>query len=145
MKPHRKKRLSLILFITTGFSLAIGLALYSLSQNIDLFFTPTQILAGEPVEGQRIRIGGMVKAGSLAKSESSLKVSFLTTDCSADVLVEYEGVLPDLFGEGQGVVADGTVVGVCFKPVEFWQSMMKIICRRKSELQWKLLAPIKPV
>ena len=81
MKLHRRKRLGIILFIAVGLGAAIGLTLYALSQNIDLFFTPTQIAAGEVQAGQRIRVGGMVKEGSFVSAEDSLKVSFAAT-CS---------------------------------------------------------------
>ena len=107
MKPHRRKKLSIIVFIASGLAIAIGLSLYALSNNIDLFFTPTQVYAGEVTPGQRIRIGGMVKEGSVSQDEDSLAVSFIATDYNNDLRVHYEGILPDLFREGQGVVAEG--------------------------------------
>ncbi|MDT8428993.1 MAG: cytochrome c maturation protein CcmE [Pseudomonadales bacterium] len=107
MKPHRRKKLSIIVFIASGLAIAIGLSLYALSNNIDLFFTPTQVYAGEVTPGQRIRIGGMVKEGSVNQDEDSLAVSFIATDYNNDLRVHYEGILPDLFREGQGVVAEG--------------------------------------
>ncbi|MGJ8689500.1 MAG: cytochrome c maturation protein CcmE [Gammaproteobacteria bacterium] len=109
MKPHRRKKLTIIAFIATGLTVAIGLSLYALSNTIDLFFTPTQVAAGEVINGQRIRIGGMVKEGSVVKSQESLHVDFIATDYSHDLQVRYDGILPDLFREGQGVVAEGMV------------------------------------
>lgn len=109
MKPHRRKKLTIIAFIATGLTVAIGLSLYALSNTIDLFFTPTQVAAGEVNNGQRIRIGGMVKEGSVVKSQESLHVEFIATDYSHDLQVRYDGILPDLFREGQGVVAEGMV------------------------------------
>ena len=109
MKPHRQKRLGIVLFIAVSLSLAIGLTLFALSQNIDLFYTPTQVAQGEVAAGQRIRIGGMVKEGSLYSAEDSLMVQFATTDYVNDVIIHYEGILPDLFREGQGIVVEGTV------------------------------------
>lgn len=109
MKPHRQKKLGIIIFIATGLSLAIGLSLYALSSNIDLFFTPTQVAAGEVTPGQRIRIGGMVKDGSVEHNEEALEVNFITTDYNNDVRVQYHGILPDLFREGQGIVAEGSM------------------------------------
>ena len=109
MKAHRKKQLGIIVFIATGLSLAIGLSLYALSNNIDLFFTPSQVAAGEVPAGQHIRVGGMVKEGSIQHDEESLQVRFATTDYNSDVWIEYHGILPDLFREGQGVVAEGSV------------------------------------
>lgn len=109
MKPHRRKTLGIIIFITAGLSVAIGLSLYALSSNIDLFFTPTQIAAGEVMPGQRIRVGGMVKEGSVKHNEEQLQVNFITTDFAYDVDVQYNGILPDLFREGQGIVAEGSI------------------------------------
>ncbi len=109
MKPHRKKRLGIILFIATGLTIAIGLTLFALSQNIDLFYTPTQVAAGEVTPGDQVRIGGMVKEGSVNSAQDSLLVSFAATDYAHDVTVQYEGILPDLFREGQGVVVEGSL------------------------------------
>lgn len=109
MKPHRRKRLGIILFIAAGLSIAIGLTLFALSQNIDLFYTPTQVAQGEVSPGDRVRIGGMVKEGSVYSAQDSLQVRFATTDYAYDVDVHYEGILPDLFREGQGVVVEGSI------------------------------------
>ncbi|MET1078154.1 MAG: cytochrome c maturation protein CcmE [Pseudomonas sp.] len=107
MNPLRKKRLLLILAILLGVSLAVGLALSALQQNINLFYTPTQIANGEVPADTRIRAGGMVKEGSLVRSTDSLTVRFVVTDFARDVTIEYQGILPDLFREGQGIVALG--------------------------------------
>ena len=104
MNPHRQKKLSIILFIAAGLSVTVGLILYAMSQNINLFYTPTQVAQGEVRAGQRIRIGGMVKEGSVVSANDSLQVRFETTD-----YVHAEGILPDLFREGQGIVAEGSV------------------------------------
>ena len=109
MKPHRQKKLSIILFIAAGLSVTVGLILYAMSQNINLFYTPTQVAQGEVRAGQRIRIGGMVKEGSVVSANDSLQVRFETTDYVHAVPIEYEGILPDLFREGQGIVAEGSV------------------------------------
>ncbi|MDD9891871.1 MAG: cytochrome c maturation protein CcmE [Gammaproteobacteria bacterium] len=109
MKPHRRKKLGIILFIAAGLSVSIGLILYAMSQNINLFYTPTQVAQGEVGVGQQIRIGGMVKEGSVVSASDSLLVRFETTDYVHAVPIEYEGILPDLFREGQGIVAEGTV------------------------------------
>ena len=89
--------------------MSVGLILYAMSQNINLFYTPTQVAEGEVEVGQRIRIGGMVKEGSVVSAEDSLQVRFETTDYVSAVPILYEGILPDLFREGQGIVAEGTV------------------------------------
>lgn len=97
MKPHRRKKLGIILFITLGLSAAVGLTLYALQQNINMFFTPTQVAEGEVPDGQHFRIGGMVKDGSIAREDDSLSVSFVTTDFVSEVPIHYVGILPDLF------------------------------------------------
>lgn len=107
MNPQRKKRLFIILGLLAGLAVAVGLALSALQQNINLFYTPTQIAAGEVPEGARIRAGGMVKEGSVSRSADSLDVDFVVTDYAADVTIRYSGILPDLFREGQGIVALG--------------------------------------
>ena len=89
--------------------MSVGLILYAMSQNINLFYTPTQVAQGEVSVGQQIRIGGMVKEGSVVSANDSLQVRFETTDFVHAVPIEYEGLLPDLFREGQGVVADGAL------------------------------------
>ncbi len=107
MKPHRKKKLGIILFIAAGLSVATGVTLFALSQNINMFFTPTQVANGEVQIGTQFRIGGMVKENSIERAGDSLKVAFVTTDYASDVPIHYEGILPDLFREGQGIVAEG--------------------------------------
>jgi len=109
MHPQRKKRLQLILFMVIGLGGAVALMLFSLRQNIDLCVTPTQIANGEIAENQTIRAGGLVIAGSVKRADDGLQVSFGLTDGESEVIVEYEGILPDLFREGQGIVALGKV------------------------------------
>jgi len=107
MHPRRKKRLHLILFLVVGVGIAVGLLTYSLSQNINLFQTPTQIAAGEVPVGRTIRAGGLVVTGSVERDQDGLGVTFKVTDGAAEVSIFYEGILPDLFREGQGIVALG--------------------------------------
>jgi cytochrome c-type biogenesis protein CcmE len=111
MNPLRKKRLLIILGILVGVGVAVGLALSALQQNINLFYTPTQIAAGEAPQDARIRAGGMVKEGSVSRSADSLDVAFVVTDYAQDVTIRYRGILPDLFREGQGIVALGRLNG----------------------------------
>ncbi|RXJ72942.1 cytochrome c maturation protein CcmE [Veronia nyctiphanis] len=115
MNPRRKKRLALALALVIGVGTAIGLMLYALTQNIDLFYTPTELVEGKadgskPSVGQRLRIGGMVVKGSVKRDPQSLKVSFKVKDVGPEVTVTYDGILPDLFREGQGIVAQGELV-----------------------------------
>lgn len=107
MHPKRKKRLTLIIFMVLGVATAVGLLAYSLSQNINLFMTPTQIASGEVAPGVTIRAGGLVVEGSVQRDSQGLHVSFQITDGAAEVTVMYNGILPDLFREGQGIVALG--------------------------------------
>lgn len=87
--------------------IAVALVLYALRQNINLFYTPTQIVKNEAPHGVTIRVGGLVENGSFKQEGESLKSSFRVTDIENTVTITYEGILPDLFKEGQGVVARG--------------------------------------
>lgn len=114
MHPIRRQRLILVIFIVIFSSAAIGLMVYALSGNINLFFPPAEVAAGKAPVGVPIRVGGMVVEGSVQRSSDSLEVRFAVTDYQASVPVVYSGILPDLFDEGQGAVASGmlTVDGV---------------------------------
>jgi cytochrome c-type biogenesis protein CcmE len=90
-------------------SLAVGLALQAFQENLLFFYSPTQVLAGEPPEGRKFRLGGLVEEGSLTREAGELKISFTVSDLENTLPVSYEGVLPDLFREGQGVVAHGVL------------------------------------
>ena len=108
MKPHRRNQLLLVVFVVMGAGSALALALRALDENINLFYEPEQIVQGQAPIGQRIRAGGMVKPGSITRSKSDLKVSFVVTDLrTSEFTIQYEGILPDLFREGQGVIAQG--------------------------------------
>lgn len=124
MNPRRKKRLTIVASILIGLGIVAGLVLYALSQNIDLFYTPSEITQGKkdsgikPSVGQRIRIGGLVVPDSVKRDPDNLKVTFKLSDMKMPIVfdasdpmisVYYEGILPDLFREGQGIVANGTL------------------------------------
>ena len=115
MNPRRKKRLTIVLSVLAGIGLIIGLVLYALSQNIDLFYTPHEVIHGKddtgvkPTIGQRIRVGGLVVAGSVKRDENSLKVQFDLTNKNEVITIKYDGILPDLFREGQGIIANGSL------------------------------------
>jgi cytochrome c-type biogenesis protein CcmE len=114
MNPRRKKRFGLYLTLVLGVGATVGLVLYALNQNMDLFYTPTEIVYGKPdgskpEVGQRLRIGGMVVNGTVERESSSLKVRFKLADVGPAVTIEYDGILPDLFREGQGIVAQGVL------------------------------------
>jgi cytochrome c-type biogenesis protein CcmE len=107
LTPKRKKTLFILLAIVIGIGIAVGLALYALRQNINLFYTPTQLVEHQAPEGRHIQAGGLVVKGSLQRSTDSLTVRFIITDLKNQVDVTYTGILPDLFREGQGVVVTG--------------------------------------
>ena len=114
MHPKRKKRLLLAGVILVGVGLAAGLTLTALQQNINLFYSPSQVIAGEVPDNATFRIGGMVVNNSVIRSESDLNVAFNLTDTAKTVTVSYTGILPDLFREGQGIVALGKMDGDVF-------------------------------
>jgi cytochrome c-type biogenesis protein CcmE len=103
---RKAKRLSLIVGALAALGLAAGLVLFALRDNIVFFYTPTQLAEKQPAPGARLRIGGLVKQGSLIKGAGH-DVNFVVTDNVKELAVSYAGALPDLFREGQGVVADG--------------------------------------
>jgi len=107
MTPKRKQKLWILGLMLSGISLAVGLTLYALSANINAFFAPTQIAAGDAPKDREIRAGGMVVEGSVNRDPDSLLVRFAVTDFNEEVWITYDKILPDLFREGQGVVAVG--------------------------------------
>ncbi|EGL9750984.1 cytochrome c maturation protein CcmE, partial [Salmonella enterica] len=113
MNLRRKNRLWVVCAVLAGLALTTALVLYALRANIDLFYTPGEILYGRretqqmPEVGQRLRVGGMVMPGSVKRAPDSLKVNFSLYDAEGVVEVTYDGILPDLFREGQGVVVQG--------------------------------------
>lgn len=115
MNKKRRNKLLAILSIVLILSIAMGLVLYALQQNIDLFYTPTQLLTAEIANDQTIRIGGFVKKNSVHFDGSGQSVTFVVTDKKNDVAVSYHGLLPNLFREGQGVVIEGKMMGHVFE------------------------------
>jgi cytochrome c-type biogenesis protein CcmE len=103
----KQKRLALIVGGLLLLSTATALVLFALRDNLAFFYTPTQIKANEAPQGRTFRIGGMVEVGSVKRQ--GVNVSFLVTDTAQIVPVVYTGILPDLFKEGKGVVAQGTL------------------------------------
>ncbi len=107
MNPIRKQRLYALIAILIGSLLATWLVVSALSENMNLFYSPTEIKEANLNQDNLIRAGGMVKAGSIIKSKDSLDVSFTVTDYQNDLLIKYKGILPDLFAENAGVVVRG--------------------------------------
>ncbi len=107
MRPIRKRRLQLVMLLVAGVGIAVLFVLLALRENINLFYTPSQIAAGEAPLDREIMAGGLVVPGSVVRDAESLRVEFAVTDNAAQALVSFEGILPDLFREGQGIVAVG--------------------------------------
>jgi cytochrome c-type biogenesis protein CcmE len=105
---RRGRRLSLIAVALVVVSVAAAIALYALRDNIVFFYSPTEVVEKAVQPGARLRVGGLVKADSLIKL-SGENVTFVVTDGANEVKVAYQGLLPDLFREGQGVVAEGVL------------------------------------
>jgi cytochrome c-type biogenesis protein CcmE len=103
----RKQRLLLVLGALVVLGIGATLILSAFKKNLVFFFTPTQILAGEAPRNQSLRVGGMVEKGSVKRSADGVDVSFIVTDTVQRLPVRYRGMLPDLFREGKGVVAQG--------------------------------------
>ena len=103
----RKKRLYLVIGGVAIVGVAVALVLRAFNSNMVFFYTPTQVAANEVPQGRTFRLGGMVREGSVQRE--GVKVHFVVTDTAKDVPVSYEGILPDLFKEGKGVVAQGQV------------------------------------
>lgn len=109
MTPTRKRRLTAALFILIGAGAATSVLLYALSDNLLYFQSPSDVLSSDIPEGKRFRLGGLVVAGSVERDPESLAVSFVVTDQQESITVHFEGILPDLFREGQGVIANGSL------------------------------------
>jgi cytochrome c-type biogenesis protein CcmE len=105
----RRKRLFVVLGILGGVAASVALAVMASRENIMFYYDPSQVVAGKAPVAKRFRIGGMVVKGSVARKPGDLQVRFVLTDFAHQVPVEYTGVLPDLFREGQGIIAHGTL------------------------------------
>ncbi len=103
----RHKRLSIVFVGLIGLGIASALVLNALEGNLSYFFSPTEVNKGEAPEDHVFRLGGLVEAGSVQREEGQIEINFIVTDMAERVKVSYSGILPDLFAEGQGVVAQG--------------------------------------
>ena len=110
MTPARNRKMGFLLLMLIAIGLVVSLVLYALRQNISLFYTPTQIAQGAAAGTHSIRAGGMVVPGSIVRESDGLTVRFKVTDYTHTVNVIYHGILPDLFREGQGIVAQGELI-----------------------------------
>jgi cytochrome c-type biogenesis protein CcmE len=110
MNQKHKKKLITLLAILFLISIAAGLILFALKQNINLFYTPTELLAENKLPLKTIRVGGYVKDKSIQFDKSGEKVMFIVTDRTHDITIQYQGILPNLFREGQTVVVTGKLL-----------------------------------
>jgi len=110
VRPRRRQRFILVGLLLAGVGIAVTLALLALRENINLFFSPSQVVAGEAPQDTSFRLGGMVVEGSIGRPGDDLTVRFDLTDTAQAVTVIYTGILPDLFREGQGIVAQGKLL-----------------------------------
>ncbi|MFL0809288.1 MAG: cytochrome c maturation protein CcmE [Agarilytica sp.] len=107
MHPVRKQRLIIVLLIVVGSSLGVALVFFALKENLNLFYPPSKVLMGEAPENRTIRAGGCVVPGSIKRDDTSLRVHFDVTDGEATLPVIHEGILPDMFSEGEAAVMVG--------------------------------------
>ncbi len=107
MTPIRKKRLLLIVLMVAGVSVAVGFALKAFNENLMFFFSVTDVAKGKAPAVKDFRLGGMVVNGSVKREDGSLAVMFDLTDNAEVITVYYDGILPDLFREGQGIISKG--------------------------------------
>lgn len=107
MNKYHKRRISLFVLFALGLALAASLILYALKQNLNAFVTPHELANMTVSPDYHLRLGGMVKKNSLVRDQQGLGLQFTVTDFKSDITVRYVGVLPDLFREGKGMVAEG--------------------------------------
>jgi len=107
MTPKRRNRMILIVLMLAGVGTAVGFALKAFNENLMFFYKPSEVIAGEAPAGHLIRVGGLVTKGSLKRQPDGLTVQFDITDNTETMTVQYTGILPDLFREGQGIIARG--------------------------------------
>jgi Cytochrome c-type biogenesis protein CcmE len=118
MNPTRKRRLTIVLLILAAAAIATVLVVVALQNNMNYLLTPSQVQSGEASSYQTFRLGGMVKAGSIQRSNDSLKVTFTVVDAGGAMPVEYTGILPDLFRDNQSVIATGHMDNAHFVATE---------------------------
>lgn len=113
MTPRRRRRLLMVIALLLGVSASAALALKAFRQNLLYYYTPTELADAVVPADRSVRVGGLVKNGSVVRETGTVNVEFVLTDPGgAEVLVRYSGLLPDLFREGQGIVATGSYDGV---------------------------------
>lgn len=107
----RQKRMGWVALVVAGVALSAVLASQAFKENLFFFYSPSQVISGEAPDDKTIRVGGLVLPGSIERADGSLTVRFLVTDTKETIPVEFTGILPDLFKDGQGVIARGRMGG----------------------------------
>ena len=107
MNPKRRKLLLTAIFVVVGTGIAVGLALQAFQENLLYFYSPLQVKNGEAPTTRSFRVGGLVVNGTVDRDQDSLLVEFTVTDTVENITIVYDGILPDLFREGQGIIANG--------------------------------------
>ena len=118
MNRTRKRRLIIVAIVTAAAAVAVSLGVYALQQNMNYLLTPSQVQTGQAASYKTFRLGGMVKAGSVQRSDTSLKTTFTVVDADGAMPVEYTGILPDLFRDNQSVIATGHMDNAHFVATE---------------------------
>ena len=118
MNRTRQRRLIIVAVVTVAAAVAAGLGVYALQQNMNYLLTPSQVQSGQAMDYKTFRLGGMVKAGSIQRSDTSLKTTFTVVDVGGSMPVEYTGILPDLFRDNQSVIATGHMDNAHFVATE---------------------------
>ena len=106
---RKRRRLYVVVLALASFAVATALMLAAFEESIVFFYSPTDVVEKSPVPGLRMRIGGLVEEDSVRRSDDGVRVEFRVTDLANTISVSYEGLLPDLFREGQGIIAEGTL------------------------------------
>ena len=114
MNPTRKRRLMFVLLLVLASAVVVSLVAMALQRNVAYLYTPAEVLRGDAGDHARFRLGGMVEKGSFQRASGSMEAHFKVTDGDAQLPVAYTGILPDLFREGQAVVATGRMEGGTF-------------------------------
>lgn len=118
MNRTQKRRLTIVAVVAISAALAVSLAVYALQQNMNYLLTPSQVQSGQAAGYKTFRLGGMVKRGSIHRSDASLKTTFIVIDADGAMPVEYTGILPDLFRDDQSVIATGHMANAQFVATE---------------------------
>lgn len=107
MSPVRRRRMMYVLLLVAGVGASVFFATQAMKENLMFFYSPSQVDAGEAPATARFRLGGLVQPGSVVREDGNIEVRFVLTDTKAAIAVSFSGILPDLFREGQGIVAHG--------------------------------------